>query len=864
MFSLKTLTSLSSAALLIVLASVASASDNWQERPPLVRPGFSAFYGGGAVYDAVEGRTILVGPEPSRIWKISLVGGLAWDLADVSGAPPATAYYQAAVLDSVHRRIIVPCRAAGGFTYDQLQLWALSIDEPRQWTQLALPDIAFNRWSFTCALDPVRNRLLLFGGYYRLTPTNTDATSQLLAYDLASDSGWTVVTTAGTRPGKRANMSSIYDRARDRMLLFAGETPQGFNGEQPLSMDDTWELSFATPTPTWTLLTPTSAVPPARERHVAIHDPAHDRMIVYGGDYYAVTSGERGDVWSLPLDTPGTAAWVNHGAGPGVRTSALGVFDRAAQRVLVLGGNTTLAAGQRLSRYDLWSWTLDQPGTWTNELGTADPIRNRANHSAIYDHGRDQMVAFFGSGFGETQGSNGHADAWAYAFASNSWRRLGELNRTIVGHAEIEDAPRNRLITFLGCPSGSCADDLYELDPVNGGFVALADAGTPPGATSGFAATFDPTGARMLVFGGATPGPAPFTTRYNDVWALALAGTPTWSHLTEAGTPPSPRIGSRVFFDRPSHRMLVVGGTDSIAILKDVWALSLDATPTWSPVTTTNSPSGTLTGVALDSLRHRLVAITQVGAGADTLVGWELPLDGVSTWSRLNPITPPPASRSGHSTIFDPLRDRLVLFGGSSPASPDGMNDVWGLGFDHSTPTLVSLFDWRFENGVVNLTWRSSEPGIDAVLYRRAPGDAWRAAGVLHANRDGEITWRDAEVQPGLRYGYRLGLLEEGREVLLGEIVIDVPSRLALALGDVRPNPVVDQLQITYALATRGAARLALVDAAGRRVLEQAIAGAPGVHQIRIDRARLPAPGLYFLRLEQGAASASKKIVVTR
>ena len=61
----------------------------------------------------------------------------------------------------------------------------------------------------------------------------------------------------------------------------------------------------------------------------------------------------------------------------------------------------------------------------------------------------------------------------------------------------------------------------------------------PPKGREGHTAIYDPVRDRMVVFGGYDGA-----SRYNDVWALTLSGSPAWSQLAPSGTPPSARYQS--------------------------------------------------------------------------------------------------------------------------------------------------------------------------------------------------------------------------------------------------------------------------------------------------------------------------------
>ena len=70
---------------------------------------------------------------------------------------------------------------------------------------------------------------------------------------------------------------------------------------------------------------------------------------------------------------------------------------------------------------------------------------------------------------------------------------------------------------------------------------------------------------------------------------------------------------------------------------------------------------------------------------------WALSLGSGPAWTELVPAGTPPGARAGHSTIYDPVRDRMVVFGG---ADPYHLNDVWALVWsagDCAIPEIVSF-----------------------------------------------------------------------------------------------------------------------------------------------------------------------------
>ncbi len=90
------------------------------------------------------------------------------------------------------------------------------------------------------------------------------------------------------------------------------------------------------------------------------------------------------------------------------------------------------------------------------------------------------------------------------------------------------------------------------------------------------------------------------------------------------------------------------------------------------------------------------------------------------------------------------------------------------------------------------------------------------------------------------------------------------PAASAFALERVRPNPARGRsLDVAFTLADAGAARLELLDVAGR-VLAARDVGAlgSGAHRVSLSPAAPVRPGLYFVRLRQGANTRTERVTV--
>ncbi len=165
--------------------------------------------------------------------------------------------------------------------------------------------------------------------------------------------------------------------------------------------------------------------------------------------------------------------------------------------------------------------------------------------------------------------------------------------------------------------------------------------------------------------------------------------------------------------------------------------------------------------------------------------------------------------------------------------------------------------------GHAHLAWEVST-GEPVTVFRRTLDTAWAPLAEVAPDGDGRVVFDDADVVAGTRYGYRLGLRDNGAVTYGGEAWVELPLALSLALAAPRPNPVVGDLTLSFTLPGGAPARLEILDVSGRRVASREVGGlGAGAHTLRFEGLR-PGAGLYFVRLVQGARSVSTRAVFTR
>ena len=289
------------------------------------------------------------------------------------------------VLDPLRNRLIIFGGAAAPGVVLQNDTWALSLSEPPTWAELAPSGGPPPGRSLSSAIyDPIRDRMIIFGGS---STSGSHYSNDVWALDLSGTPQWTQVFPTGGPIPIRGLHSAIYDPVSDRMLVYGG-----FDGFT--SLDDLWSLSLSG-TPAWTLLTPAGAGPGARDYHRAIYDPTLNSMVLFGGHLYSPvppTATYFNDTWSLSLS--GTLAWSKVSPPDPLPSARLGmsmVYD------------STLALG------DAWALSLSGSPAWAQAAPTGTVPPARVAHAAVYDPSSDQMVIYGGN-----DGAVRFNDSWSF------------------------------------------------------------------------------------------------------------------------------------------------------------------------------------------------------------------------------------------------------------------------------------------------------------------------------------------------------------------------------------------------------------------------------------------------------------------
>jgi len=332
-------------------------------------------------------------------------------------------------------------------------------------------------------------------------------------------------------------------------------------------------------------------------------------------------------------------------------------------------------------------------------------------------------------------------------------------------------------------------------------------------------------------------------------------------------------------YDAKRDRMVIFGGStsdDYFGVHNDVWELTLRDEVAWHQL----EPAGTLpaprrSGTAIyDPLRDRMVIFggwdnlsNQTSSFLDDV--WALPFEGPLAWTQLAPAGVVPEGRDVASAIYDPNVDRLVVFGGWSGTTMLGDTQFLSWGGAGTAATMTP--EVTGSTGTANVQWQVADAvGPHAAVYRRDEGGEWTSLATAEVS-GGVLSYDDATVEPGHHYDYMMVVGSERGESFGGTVGVDVTGALGVgdgrsfgfALQPIAPNPVGGRFSASFTLPGREPASLELVDVAGRRVMQREV-GSLGAGVHRVEFAARDLPtGLYFVRLSQAGRSAVERVVVT-
>ena len=246
-----------------------------------------------------------------------------------------------------------------------------------------------------------------------------------------------------------------------------------------------------------------------------------DQVPVGDGMGYDLNAAEpifldgNGTTWTFEAGT-----WKQAGTGGPQLHGIFVAYDSRANRLLTFGGDHIFTDGTFFDD----TWVYD-PGaaTWTKRHPALSPSA-RSYYAMAYDTRADRIVLFGGE---NTRRGDFLADTWTYSFETDTWTEMHPKNSPPARDYSVlaYDSVRDRMLLFGGATSGEAPfDDLWAYDLGRDSWSELRPTGPRPRARAWHAMAFDNEAGVLVLFGGG-PSRAQYT---NEVWIFDPR-TDTWS-----------------------------------------------------------------------------------------------------------------------------------------------------------------------------------------------------------------------------------------------------------------------------------------------------------------------------------------------
>jgi hypothetical protein len=568
--------------------------------------------GQASVYDAARDRMLVFGGGSNDLWAQPFSGPNAngWERIEAGGeVPPPISV--TAVIDEGSNQLMV-------FPADSLErAWTLPLDGSGEWTLTgfgAAPKISLG---FSLAMDAKGRRLFAY----------TSGTPEAWVLSLDGAGTWERLAGPPEEGGFSCRDTLVFDGDNARLLVLSGGWPRGDVYALPLGDTSAWiRLNQQQ---TW-----------FDYGASAIYDAKAARFLVAGPQ-------SSGWIWSFAVGDP-AGQWTHlkvsapvSGEILGSRWGSSGVYDARQHRLVIFGG-TDSGAGQSLHD-DTWAISLDDAPAWSRVGALDDATPQTMGTGLAVTPGTGSVVRFGGVS------TEGTPSTLAFDAKTTRWRALGDAPTQSLWSAGAWDPAGHRLVTFGGY-TGVDGDQTWALDVHGKSWTELDGAGARPAARSHHSMVPDPSGDRLLVFGG-TQGSS-YPTYFGDTWALDVHGD-HWSKLDVSGHAPAARSAHAAAFDDAGRRMFVNGGTGVGGPMGDTWMLELEPAPHWVKIARSPSAPPPLSDhfAAFDPVTRRFVVVGNVPATStstfDGVSVWALSTDGKPSWQRYCPKGTRPAVADG-------------------------------------------------------------------------------------------------------------------------------------------------------------------------------------------------------------------------
>ena len=345
-------------------------------------------------------------------------------------------------------------------------------------------------------------------------------------------------------------------------------------------------------------------------------------------------------------------------------------YDSARRRVVVFGGNKRPPTVTQLLAD---TWEFDGSG-WL-QIPTPTHPTARSHMMMAYDAKRRRTILFGGEAIDQFSidsfpiGSSALGDTWEWDGVN--WRQLAPASSPAprTGAVGVYDGALGKIVMFGGQDeAGNALDETWTWDGVT--WTELQPASKPPARTR-HSLAYDPVRGKIVLVGGLDMQGVALT----DTWELDGA---TWTNKTPTtGMIASGTGGIALAYDRVTSKVIAFGGASpGCNVNGDTWAWDGQHWAVLVAGSSSTPPPRTNAQLVADPVRGELVLVSGVTyttpgncpstfyAGITDAWRWN-----GQTWTQITQVAP--GARGHMASTYDPLRGRLIMFGGYSPQNAE-------------------------------------------------------------------------------------------------------------------------------------------------------------------------------------------------
>jgi len=258
----------------------------------------------------------------------------------------------------------------------------------------------------------------------------------------AAHTPWLPAADGMVPPGRREH-TPVYDSARDRVVVFGGQS-NGCGEVAQGPCGDTWEWDGVR----WVERHPRRS-PPPRWDHAMVYDPTRGRTVLFGG---RSQEAPLGDTWTWD-----GVDWRLHdlAPSPGPRPDAAMAWDPETERILLFGGGAL--AFERCGdepHYcgDTWAW---DGAAWEQLHPQASPPA-RGGAAMGWDPAEGRLLLVAGLGYCWSGGRDVGSCYDTWAWGGGTWTRVGPESGPDSGlwsARAVVDPVGERLLVFVAGPA---------------------------------------------------------------------------------------------------------------------------------------------------------------------------------------------------------------------------------------------------------------------------------------------------------------------------------------------------------------------------------------------------------------------------